>query len=33
MELLNRGVRHLHFFTLNKSPATKLIVTALRTAF
>ncbi len=33
MELLNRGVRHLHFFTLNRSPATKMIVTALRTAF
>jgi methylenetetrahydrofolate reductase (NADPH) len=32
MELLNRGVRHLHFFTLNKSPATKLIVSALRGA-
>lgn len=30
MDLLKRGVRHLHFFTLNKSPATRLIVTALR---
>ncbi len=32
MELLSRGSRHLHFFTLNKSPATKLIVSALRGA-
>ena len=30
MELLNRGVRHIHFFTLNKSPATRLIVSALK---
>ncbi len=30
MDLMNRGVRHLHFFTLNRSPATRLIVTALR---
>jgi len=30
MELLHRGVRHLHFFTLNKSPAARLIVTALK---
>jgi methylenetetrahydrofolate reductase (NADPH) len=32
MELLTRGVRHLHFFTLNKSPATRLIVSALKGA-
>ena len=31
MDLMNRGVRHLHFFTLNKSKATRLIVTALKT--
>jgi methylenetetrahydrofolate reductase (NADPH) len=30
MELLNRGVRHIHFFTLNKSPAARLIVSALK---
>lgn len=30
MELLSRGVRHIHFFTLNKSPATRLIVSALK---
>lgn len=30
MDLINHGVRHLHFFTLNRSPATRLIVTALR---
>jgi methylenetetrahydrofolate reductase (NADPH) len=30
MELLNRGVRYIHFFTLNKSPASRLIVSALR---
>ena len=32
MELLNRGVRAIHFFTLNKSPATRLIVSALKGA-
>lgn len=32
MELLNRGVRAIHFYTLNKSPATQLIVSALSAA-
>jgi methylenetetrahydrofolate reductase (NADPH) len=32
MDLMNRGVRAVHFFTLNKSPATRLIVTALQGA-
>ncbi len=30
MELLNRGVRNIHFYTLNRSPATRMIVSALR---
>ncbi|MFN7132836.1 MAG: methylenetetrahydrofolate reductase [NAD(P)H] [Myxococcales bacterium] len=33
MELLNRGVKHIHFYTLNRSPATRMIVTALRGVF
>ena len=33
MELLGRGVRAIHFFTLNKSPATRLIVGALKGAY
>lgn len=32
MELLNRGVPGIHFYTLNKSPASRMIVTALRAA-
>ena len=32
MELLNRSVRAIHFFTLNRSPASRLIVSALRGA-
>jgi methylenetetrahydrofolate reductase (NADPH) len=30
VELLNRGVPGIHFYTLNKSPATRMIVSALR---
>ncbi len=30
MELINRGVRQIHFFTLNKSPAARMIVAALK---
>ncbi|HEY3446646.1 MAG TPA: methylenetetrahydrofolate reductase [NAD(P)H] [Myxococcales bacterium] len=33
MELLGRGARAIHFFTLNKSPATRLIVSALKGAY
>lgn len=31
MELLQRGVPGIHFYTLNRSPATRMIVSALRT--
>jgi methylenetetrahydrofolate reductase (NADPH) len=30
LELLNRGVPGIHFYTLNRSPATRMIVSALR---
>jgi methylenetetrahydrofolate reductase (NADPH) len=30
LELLQRGAPGLHFYTLNKSPATRMIVSALR---
>ncbi|HLL56119.1 MAG TPA: methylenetetrahydrofolate reductase [NAD(P)H] [Myxococcaceae bacterium] len=30
IELLNRGVPGIHFYTLNRSPATRMIVSALR---
>jgi methylenetetrahydrofolate reductase (NADPH) len=30
IELLGRGVPGIHFFTLNRSPATRMIVSALR---
>lgn len=30
MELLSRGVPGIHFFTLNRSPATRMIVSALK---
>ncbi len=30
MELLSRGVPGIHFYTLNRSPATRMIVSALR---
>jgi methylenetetrahydrofolate reductase (NADPH) len=30
MELLGRGAPGIHFYTLNRSPATRMIVSALR---
>ena len=30
IDLIAHGFRHIHFFTLNKSPATRAIVTAIR---
>ena len=33
LELLHRGAPGVHFYTLNKSPATRTILTALRTAY
>ena len=33
VELLQRGAPGIHFYTLNKSPATRTILTAIRTVY
>jgi methylenetetrahydrofolate reductase (NADPH) len=33
VELLQRGAPGIHFYTLNRSPATRTILTALRTVY